>query len=259
MFSKIVRTAVTSLALLAGMSTLASAKAPWEGGQPKGMTQENAVMARDAQKYIDRHGRSAFGAMPQDVVWTDRSQKNTKRPVSNITAAELRKLMTGRYNIVINGPKKIEVRYLDADGIFHSCNIVEHKLKESQFRPVFNKSVAGPGGLFKPSPSGDDVGKDYGWPAIYSPTDGALDLWKWGRGKWHRTRTLVQDEIPAYAARRCKNLPNTGKVNEAQYRLKAVEWMKGSNSIKGAPVIFAHSALNPLTAGMLYWAYPPNR
>ncbi|NVO29538.1 hypothetical protein HJ526_19130 [Donghicola sp. C2-DW-16] len=245
---------VAFLALIA-TGSFALAEAPWERGQPKDMTALNAKMAQDAQQFIQKNGRAAFGVQPNDVVW---DKKNLSEPVSNISAKELRNLMVGRYNIVMKGPETLEVRYLDDSNVFHGCYLNGHTPVEFKILAGFKTGVSGPGGIMLNAEFDKSYFKaHYGYPAVSSPKDGALDLWQWGRSKWVRTRTWVQEEIPAYAAERCKELPRTGKINALQNKRNAVEWSRAANKVTSAAVIFEHSSLKPLTAEMLYWAYPP--
>lgn len=249
--------AAAGLALTA-FSSAALADAPWERGQPKGMTQSHAQIASHVQGLI-RSGAD-FGMDPNAINWRVDGGMYRTQPVSNVTARELKRAMTGRYLIYWQSVRDVKVQYLHADGRVFSCDFNNGARREWVGQYYIRNAETGFAGYFMTDRGVKATANATGFPVIYESSNrGAFHTYVANRkGKWFRRMFWLQDEIPEVAARRCENLPNNGNVNAAQTRSRGLEMWKNANPYEGTKAAFSNDHNKPLTAEMLYWAYPPN-
>ncbi|WP_128910854.1 hypothetical protein [Tropicibacter alexandrii] len=252
-----------TLAVLAAAAPSFAGSAPWEKKQPAGMTQEHAEIAAAVNKRIQKIGREAFGWDPLDVLWKFQGGKRAKQPVSNMTATTVQKLFIGNYWIYGNpgkgGGSDWSILYFSNDGVDHFCRRLNGKTHEFVNNRVISKTWHGEASFFHINPGQKVKRNELAWPMIYDSKTGSVAVYAWNKGKrkYLPMQGWVQAEYPAAAQQYCPNLPRKAKVNASQTGSTLAEIAKGAKPIRGIPVAYKQNLMNPLTAEMLYWAYPP--
>jgi hypothetical protein len=262
MFRKLITAAALTLITAAGA---AHAKAPWEGKQPKGMQAAHMEMAKQAKKFADRNGAGSLGRDPLDTKWRWDSHRQAKEPMSNMTTANLRRLLMGNYVIMSSNRKGVkdswDIGYFAPDGKTYFCSNTRRGIKEWTLTHYFGKSKFGASGYFHWDPEQEKARKpssdSLAWPTVYNSSTGAFSIYSYVKKKWVPGSGWVQKEYPNFLQEHCPNLPRKSKVNNVQRGLTLTEIAKGANPIRGVQVAFQNDVRIPLTAGMYYWAYPP--
>ncbi|PRY90261.1 hypothetical protein [Donghicola tyrosinivorans] len=249
---------IVKFTVLAALSVLplsaAADKAPWEKPRPAGMTAAHDKMAADAIKFVNKIGIRNFGNDPHKTEWDWKNGRRSVEPVSNLTTGTLQKMAIGNYKIYKDNPNldAWSIGYYAPDGTFYDC----YRKKSGRGFEAQNPyhiipAFTGAAGLA--------VGKSpkYGWPVIYDPASGILTHFGLRRGKWYSYTSWFQEEYPAVAAEYCPNLPRKDKINTEQRGHTLAEIAQNARPIRGLPVPFMSDPKDPLTAEMLWWAYPP--
>lgn len=250
-------------ALFVGVTPALAQQAPWERPQPRGMTQAHAEYANQALQVMNRMG-DAFNGNPGDFhrrIWTWQRGRNHVTPISNMDAPDITNLLNGRYFVYQAGSRGNvwNVRYHDPNGETHFClgqgngTFAEYTLDHYVHRVGFGLS----GVFYWEQSSRPDLSETWAWPFVANARTGQVAAYSWEGRSWETSIGWVQAEYAAAFAEHCPRLPRVSRVNNNQTGTTIQEIARGARAITGFRTAFENDPADPLTAGMFYWAHPP--
>lgn len=257
-----------ALALIAVLTAtgVSAQTPPWERPRPEGMTEAHVRAAAEANTLMRRIG-SAFNGNPGDFharTWTWQRGRNAVTPISNMDAADLSRLLTGRYFVYnTEGAAPWNVWYMAPDGKTHFCianrngSSQEYVMDRYVHRVAFGLSGTMHWDPLRHGRGGPDLSKEYGWPMVGNARTGQLGDYFWAGNRWGRNIGWVQEEYAAAFAERCPNLPRSNRMNNDQTGSTIQEIARGARAVRGFTTAFESDPSDPLTVEMLYWAHPP--
>lgn len=262
---KLLRTILIITGLCSPVPAL-SQQAPWERPRPEGMTEAHVRAAAEANALMGRVG-DAFNGNPGEFhskIWSWQRGRNAVTPISNMDAADLTRLLTGRYFIYnVDGGAAWNVWYMAPDGKTHFCianrngSSQEYVMDRYISRVAFGLAGTMHWDTARHGSGGPNLSEDYGWPMVGNARTGQLGDYFWSGNKWGRNLGWVQEEYAAAFAERCPNLPRVARVNNDQSGTTIQEIARGARPVRGFRTAFETDPADPLTVEMLYWAHPP--
>lgn len=263
---KLLRTILIMTGLSSPVPALAQ-QAPWDGPQPRGMTEEHARYAASALEVYNRLGAD-FNGNPDEFhrrTWSWQGGRNGLSPLSNMETAELTRLLTGRYFVYQNSDRGDvwSVQYHDPNGETHFC-VGQRDGSYSEFTMdrYVHRAVFGLSGVLYWDPSAEDtsrpdLSRERAWPVVANGQTGQIAVYAWDDRRWDMSIGWLQAEYAAGFAENCPNLPRASRVNNNQSGATIQEMARGARAITGYRTAFENNPASPLTVGMFYWSYPP--
>lgn len=259
---RIFRPLTVAVALL--FAGTVSAKEPWKQPRPRGMTEAHDRYAASAYEVYKRLG-TEFNGHPGEFhrrTWTWQGGRNGLRPLSNMEAAEIRKLLSGRYFVYRDNLRgnTWSARYHSPEGKVHYClgqpdgSFVTQEPGDVHYYD----SVFGLAGInyyvqgIRPEPNEQSA-----WPIVGNGKTGQFAHFGWDNNEWSVAIGWIQAEYAAGFAEKCPDLPRVARVNNNQRGETIQDMARGAKAITGFRTAFESDPADPLTVGMFYWAYPP--
>lgn len=233
---------------------------PWTTQAPRGTTSAHQQMAIQAAQVHTQIAETGFDVDPRTIDW--KREANRDSPVSNVTAAVLRKTITGRYHIYQDpGQTKWSVRYYAQNGDVYICR-AGGRGRHQEVRQHYSVTPSAFGlyggrywGLTKSTPTGQNA---LSWPLVVDSSTGEIAIFNYYRRHWKTQGSgWIQREYAPAFAKNCPKLPRVNAVSN-QTGDTIQEIARGARPIKIQPA-FANSSRTPLTAGMYYHFNPPVR
>lgn len=253
---KALKISTTALLLTAVATTSAMARGePWLSKRPK-MTDEQLASVQAADAVRKTLPKDRFGFDPEKVDWKGWRGNRKRVPLANMSAAELTKLVQGKYRVSNRG-RSVGISYFGMDGLSFDCDIKGPRVTNLVARYKVQDSAFGLAGLSYSTNLEEEVG-GRGWSIVGDNKTGLVYQFTYDRKGASTYPGWIQTEIPAVAAELCPDLPNNGKVNRAQTKGDFDDLLANSNRVTGFKVAFPNNPQNPMTAEMFYHFYSPS-
>lgn len=261
-----IATFAAALALFATNGGAAAEAKPWELAKPEGTTAEHGESAVAAREVESRLPAGGFGYDPLRADWDWSGGRNRSVPMSNMTAAALRNLISGRYHVLATpGSGVWSARYYAPDGRTHFCDFSETLGRHAE--RVLDRHVAsapfGLAGMFHWDPDREATPmpppeESVGWPLVADGDSGLLHAYFWDDRRWIHEPGWIQDEYAAAFAGKCPGLPRAGEANRAQTGDSFAELRTEARPVRDIPTAFRNDPRDPMTAAMYFWFNPPD-
>lgn len=248
-------------ALIIANSTALHA-APWDGASPAKIHPLHKDYAKDARR---SQGSGAISKLkPSEIDWDIYNQRMIGLPVSNLSAPNLTKLLTGRYHLFArNALQPWSLRYYGPDGKTFFCeNPDGYGYREWAFDRYIEGTAVGFAGLMHWDVDTTKVARppeteQWGWPVVANSDTGEIAMFSFDTINWYSEIGWLQDEFPTDASLHCPNMPRSSKVNRDQSGSTLKELARNAKPVRGFTQAFKNDPYDPLTAGQYYYLYPP--